>query len=129
MHIQVTAGREFTSSQTGTSSTAARSLIRPPRLAGRRTSGESGAVGIEGRVLQNAHALQDHGIGEPGGDAGKQERRDRLAGRQGPPVGECRHVEVEVRAVEVKLGDLVILAEVTVVGTSVRAVDWTVVRV
>ena len=70
VHIQVTTGRPFTSSQTGTSSTAASSDMRPPRLAGRISSGDSGAVGIERRVLQNAHALEHHAGGETGGHAG-----------------------------------------------------------
>jgi len=56
VHIHVTSGVPFTSSQTGTSSTAASSDIRPPRFSGRRGSGGSGAVGMEGRVLGDADA-------------------------------------------------------------------------
>src|SRR3954453_16663252 len=100
VHIQVTTGRPFTSSQTGTSSTAASSDIRPPRFAGRISSGESGVVGIERRVLQDAYALEHHAGGETGGNAGKDVGGDRLAGRQGAPVGELRYVEIEVPAAE-----------------------------
>src|SRR5215208_3840622 len=100
VHIQVTTGRPFTSSQTGTSSTAACSDIRPPRLAGRASSGESGAVAIERRVLQNAYPLERHAGGKAGGHAGEHVRRDRLAGRERRPVGELGHVQVEVPAIE-----------------------------
>ena len=58
VHIQVTAGRPFTSSQTGVSSTAACADIRPPRLAGLARSGDSGAVGMQGRVLRDPDPRQ-----------------------------------------------------------------------
>src|SRR5215210_4840510 len=99
VHIQVTAGRPFTSSQTGTSSTAASADIRPLRFGGWIRSGESGAVGIERRVLQDAYALERHAGGQSRGNPGKEMRRDRFAGRQRPPVGELGEIEVEMPAV------------------------------
>src|SRR5258705_4330620 len=87
VHIQVTTGRPFTSSQTGTSSTAASSDIRPPRLAGPASSGESGVVGIERRVLQNAYTLERHAGGDTGGHAGENLAGGRLAGRQRVAAG------------------------------------------
>src|SRR5215207_6724705 len=98
VHIQVTAGRPFTSSQTAVSSTAASSDIRPPRLGGRRGSVESGTVGIQGRVLHDPHPLE--------GDAPRQAREhapehvpcDRLAGRD--RALQARYVLLEVLPVE-----------------------------
>src|SRR3954462_7066653 len=78
VHIQVTTGRPFTSSQTGTSSTAASSDIRPLRLTGRISSGESGAVGIERGVLHDAYALERHAGRETGSYARKDVSGDRL---------------------------------------------------
>src|SRR5919112_4236363 len=88
VHIQVTTGLPFTCNQTGTSSTTASSDIRPPRLAGWLRSVESGTVGIQGGVLHDAHSLQHDVLRQAGGDAGKQVRGERLAGRQGSPGGE-----------------------------------------
>src|SRR5919109_3410064 len=96
VHIQVTTGRPLTSSQTGTSSTAADSDILPPRLAGCCNSVDSGTVGIEGGVLRDAYPLQNHPLREAGCDAGKQMNGERLASRQGASRGEVRNILVQV---------------------------------
>src|SRR5215213_11021817 len=96
VHIQVTTGLPFTSSQTGTSSTAACSDMRPPRLAGWVRSGESGAVGIQGGVLHDAHSLQHDVLRQAGGNAGKQVGGNRLTGWQSLPVGEHWNVQIQV---------------------------------
>src|ERR1043166_9385256 len=100
VHIQVTSGVPFTSSQTGTSSTAAGSAIRPPRLAGRigppGGSGFPGAGGMESGVLGHAHAVESDAVGKPGGELPEQIAGERLAGGERLPIGELRHREVEV---------------------------------
>src|ERR1041385_4054612 len=122
VHIQVTSGAPFTSSQTGTSSTAAWSAIRPPRFSG-RIGGEEDpeaseltastsrllsslishpsplaprTIGVESGVLGHAHAVEGDTVGEAGGELPEEMAGGGPAGRERLPVGELRHPEVHV---------------------------------
>ena len=70
---------------------AAGATQRPPG------SGESGAVAIERRVLQDAYALERDAGGQTGGHAGEDVRGDRLAGRQRAAVGELGRSRLRCR--------------------------------
>src|SRR5690348_12267335 len=98
VHIHVTAGSPFTSSQTGTSSTAADSAsIRPRRLPG---SGFTEILRIDVRPLLHPHGIQPHARREPLGDPLPHVDRERFAGRESLSVGKLGRRGVDVLAVE-----------------------------
>src|SRR5688572_2812129 len=100
VHIHVTAGSPFTSSQTGHSSTTAESAcIRPLRSPGCLRF--SAVFGVEMWPLLDSDPVQQHAAWQAGHDPFPEIHRQRLARRDpGPPLGECRDVLVNMPPVE-----------------------------
>src|SRR5436190_19858318 len=92
VHIQVTAGSPFTSSQTGHSSTTAESArMRPLRF--------PAVFGVEMGTLLDAHAVQHHAFGQVIDEALPDVHGERLTRRDPFPRRERRDVLVDVPAV------------------------------
>src|SRR6185436_11706852 len=97
-------GSPFTSSQTGTSSTIARSAMWPPRFCEVRGveagSGPAAVFGVEMRLLLHLDRVEHHAAGQAGRQSLPHKNRHGLAGGDRLSRREFRNLLVDVPSVE-----------------------------